>query len=657
VTHRLFATIAALLAAGAVAGRASPPAAAARLPGAGAAPSFVGATVCASCHAAIHDGWTAGRHSKMLQPAATASVKGDFARGPVTLRGSRYGFRAEGGRFFITESYLTGKPQEHLVEYTLGSRRVQHYLTTLADGRMIILPPSWDVQRRQWFHNLEIVRPDEDAHTLVQQWNKSCVGCHVSGEEVDYTPATRSYATRWVDFGTSCERCHGPGSAHVEQYTRSPASRPAAERRIVRPTRLDATASTTICAQCHSLREMIAPAFRAGENYYDYFQPVLEYQSPRDRDPAYWPDGRPRRFSNDAAGLWQSECFRQGGATCTTCHRDAHAPDVDKNAQLAPANNALCTGCHRDIGERVTAHTKHQADSAGSACVECHMPKAVVSIKSTMRDHTIGLPAPENTVAFGIPNACTDCHADKPAGWAVDAIAKAWPAGRRAKVVARAQAFAGGRERSAAAADRLIAIAGDDREPPWIRANAVGYLRGYTTAAAAQALLAATESSDPLIRATAVSGLAAVPAGGGHRSATSALAALDDPRRAVRLSALAALVNAGDGQFDAGDELRFRRVGEEFAAKAALYPDNARIQSELGLVRILSGNFDRAVDALSVSLGLEPERPSTTFLLALARLGQGRTEDARALLNAVPRSDPYYPAAQARLKTLPRAAR
>jgi hypothetical protein len=58
-----------------------------------------------------------------------------------------------------------------------------------------------------------------------------------------------------------------------------------------------------------------------------------------------------------------------------------------------------------------------------------------------------------------------------------------------------------------------------------------------------------------------------------------------------------------------------------------------------------------------VSLGLEPDRPSTTFLLALARLGQGRSEDARALLNAVPRSDPYYPAAQARLKTLPRAPR
>ena len=50
------------------------------------------------------------------------------------------------------------------------------------------------------------------------------------------------------------------------------------------------------------------------------------------------------------------------------------------------------------------------------------MPKTVISIKATMRDHTIGVPAPENTVAHGIPNACTECHADKKPAWAVDTL-------------------------------------------------------------------------------------------------------------------------------------------------------------------------------------------------------------------------------------------
>src|SRR5687767_8576153 len=79
----------------------------------------VGAQACASCHKQVHETWTAGRHSKMIQPATAAAVKGDFSRSGATLQGRRYGFRAENGQYFITESELTGKPQEHRVEFTL----------------------------------------------------------------------------------------------------------------------------------------------------------------------------------------------------------------------------------------------------------------------------------------------------------------------------------------------------------------------------------------------------------------------------------------------------------------------------------------------------------------------------------------------------------
>src|SRR5262245_55406813 len=178
---------------------------------------YVGASACATCHRQVHDTWAAGRHSKMIQPATPATVKGDFSRSGATLQGRRYGFRVENGQYFVTESELTGKLQEHRVEYTLGSRRIQHYLTTLDKGRVVVLPPSWDVQRREWFHNVEIIRPDEDDRQVVQQWNKSCVGCHVSRQENNYDPATRWFRTEWADFGTSCERCHGPGRAHVER--------------------------------------------------------------------------------------------------------------------------------------------------------------------------------------------------------------------------------------------------------------------------------------------------------------------------------------------------------------------------------------------------------------------------------------------------------
>jgi tetratricopeptide (TPR) repeat protein len=338
---------------------------------------------------------------------------------------------------------------------------------------------------------------------------------------------------------------------------------------------------------------------------------------------------------------------------------------VDRHPELAASNNALCTTCHQSIGKQVTAHTRHRADSAGSSCVECHMPTTVISIKSKMRDHTMSLPAPENTVAFGIPNACTECHRDKNAAWAVDVLEKWWPQGRRGKLVTRAEAFTAARAKRPDALGGLLAIAGDDREGPLIRANAVGYLRGYEDPRAIAVLLEAAKSDHPAIRAMAISSMALslnavkddrrIAERRGARAVV--LAALDDPVRSVRISALLSLIILGDAEFSAAEEALFRRASREFEIEANLHQDDASNQGQLGLVLLFTGEYERAASALTRSLILEPDRPGTKFLLGLARLGQGRREDARALLKEVPASDPNYQTAQERLKELAQPGR
>jgi predicted CXXCH cytochrome family protein len=406
-----------------------------------------------------------------------------------------------------------------------------------------------------------------------------------------------------------------------------------------------------VCAQCHSMRTAIAPGFAPGDDYFDYFEPVLEHGPRAAHDPAYWADGRPRRFSNDALGLWQSQCFLRGGATCTTCHVDPHLPDVDRNAQLAPGNTALCTACHQQIGANMSAHTRHQPGSAGSSCVECHMPTTVVSIKATMRDHTIGVPTPENTVRHGIPNACTECHADRRPEWAVDALARWWPDGRRQKLVAQAAAFAAARAGQSDAVGALVAIAADGTRAPLIRANALGHLAPFPEARAASALVAATKADHPVIRTAAVAALAGRvndrPAAG-----RALLEALDDPRRVVRVRALAALVNLGGVDPGPADAERFARASREFGGWAALNRDDADLQRALGVVHLLNGDFGGAADALQIALKLAPATPSATYFLALARIGQRRIDEARRLLETVATNDPHYLNARERLKEL-----
>jgi predicted CXXCH cytochrome family protein len=603
------------------------------------------------CGAAeVHRAWTSGRHSKMLQPATRGSVIGDFHQSELRLRGQPYRLRTDGSAFYITESKLSGAPLEHRVEFTLGSRRIQHYLTTVDHGRIVVLPPTWDVTRRQWFDSVEIIRPDEGDTRIVQQWNKNCVGCHVSEQDNRYDPATKTYATTWRDEGTTCERCHGPGRAHVERHRGATTTAPGggsavADPTIVRPTRLEPAQATAVCAQCHSLRDVVGPGFRAGAAYDDHFVLKLEYTPRKEQDPVYWADGRPRRFSNDAAGLWQSQCYLRGGATCATCH-DPHRPNVDRHAALAPANNALCTRCHEGVGRDVTAHTKHPVSSSGSACVECHMPREVVSIKATMRDHTIGLPTPENTVRHGIPNACTTCHVDKPAAWAVTSMAAWWPNGRRMRNVDRTTAFTDGRARKPEALPALLTLATDTAASPLTRANAVGYLRGYADARAAAVVETALSSREPVIRMVAASTdtlLALRPA---------LVQALDDPSRAVRVSALVSLVNLGAPLIDATARARFRDVSDEFAAQAALHEDDPATQTDLGLVRLLNDQLDAASRALTIALDLDPRFPRAAFFLGLTRLGQGRAPEARTLLRRVPDDDPFAKAARERLRRL-----
>jgi predicted CXXCH cytochrome family protein len=614
--------------------------------------NFVGAAACAKCHADQQRKWSQSRHSKMVQPATAAAVKGDFTRGQVQLRGAPYRLRQRDGVYYITETYLTGKPREHRIDYTLGNRRIQHYLTTLDDGRVIVLPPSWDILRRDWFHNLDIADPDETAGVLVQVWNKSCYGCHVSQEEKNFDVQTGTYKTAWLNFGTNCERCHGPGSDHVAHYSAgNPPQGPA--RDIVLQTRLDASRNTMVCAQCHSFRDIYVNGFTAGSDYYDFFLPILEYNQPEDKDPAYWPDGRTRRFSNDAFGLWQSECFLKGGVTCVACHINAHETEIERNPQLRPDANALCTRCHEAIGKAGPAHTHHAESSAGSSCVECHMPRTVTSIKAAIRDHSISIPVPENTISHAIPNACNVCHQDRDARWSLQQMKKWYGEARRQKLILRADAFSLARANDSAAVPKLLSILATASEGPLVRANAAGHLGRFPKDSRVfTALERALTDPEPLVRAVAA--LRMTPGAPDRQTAVTALVRrLGDSSTTMRVAAAVALVGIGIGasQLYGLDRERFESASQIFRARAQLNSDDAEQQLGAGKFYLLSGDAVTAAGAFETSLKLDPEVPARYFL-AYAYAQQGKLDEARKLLRAIPQADPQYPRAQTLLQAI-----
>ena len=178
-------------------------------------PGYAGAQACAKCHAGVNHEWAGSLHARAMQPATNQSVKGDFAQSKIVLRGATYLLQYRDKNYYITESDLTGKPWEHRVEYTLGERRFQHYLTTLPDGRIIVMPPTWDITRKKWEFDLAIGNPEEGSGDPIQVWNKTCYSCHVSQGQKNFDLEKFSYHTTWRDLGINCESCHGPGKEHI----------------------------------------------------------------------------------------------------------------------------------------------------------------------------------------------------------------------------------------------------------------------------------------------------------------------------------------------------------------------------------------------------------------------------------------------------------
>ncbi len=406
-----------------------------------------------------------------------------------------------------------------------------------------------------------------------------------------------------------------------------------------------------VCAQCHSFRDIYVNNFAAGDDYYDHFLPVLEYNLPGAEDPAYWPDNRTRRFSNDAFGLWQSECYLKGKATCVDCHVRAHETEIERNAQLRPDANALCTRCHESIAKSLSAHTHHAPASAGSSCVECHMPRTVYSIKAEIRDHSMSIPVPENTIRHGIPNACNLCHKDRDANWSLARMNEWYKPASRQKLIRRADTFAAARKNDPASIAPLLDILGEPAEGPLTRANAAGYLaRFIADPRVFPALERALSDSEAPVRAVATLGLTP-PAAYRGAAIPDLRRAIADPVSTVRMAALVSLVSLGVRQLDGDDAARFESARQLFDARAALNSDDAGQQVAAGRFYFLAADPDRAIAAFRASLKLDPAIPSEYFL-AGAYAEKGDLAEARKILEAIPAGDSQYEKAQRLLKVI-----
>ncbi len=365
--------------------------------------TYVGSATCKKCHEEIYARWSKSR---------MANVVRDPREHPDAFIPD----------FSKPDPLVTFSKDD--VAFVYGSRWKQRYFTKIGDD-YFPEPAQWDVTHKMWKKYFvpnggDWWAPLYPPDNFKRPTGPLCDGCH----SVDYDIATKKVS----EWNVGCEKCHGPGSAHVE--------RPVAST-ILNPARFDYVHANDTCIQCHSQgRPPKNPiegkyydwpvGFHVGLNLADFWD--LEEHKLGETSFTHFPDGTAHKNRMQGNDFVLSLMYARG-VTCSNCH-DPHG--TDNPGIVREKGNGLCLGCHGPNAQNgphtatIEQHTHHAAGSTGSECIACHMPKIAETLGDVMvRSHTFRFVWPTQTDTMKIPNACNLCHTDKTTAWATEAL-RSW---------------------------------------------------------------------------------------------------------------------------------------------------------------------------------------------------------------------------------------
>jgi len=610
-----------------------------------AAPAFVGALACASCHAEAYAQWAISDHHEAMQVANSSTVKGDFSGARFTYNGVESSFTSEGRRYRVRTDGPDGRLADFDVKYVFGFRPLQQYLLEMPGGRYQALGLAWDSRPeaeggQRWF----FVYPDEHVDhrdvlhwtSLSQNWNYTCAECHSTNLQKNYRAETKTYATTWSEINVSCEACHGPASAHVAWAARDAAARatdpskglvfsmrdtsggtwtlPAGASIAKRTAPLSSHAEVETCARCHA---------RRGQSWLDYHygQPLASTHRVALLDEGlYEADGQQRDEVFEHGSFLQSKMYA-AGVTCTDCH------NPHTGARKAPGN-ALCTQCHVPAAYDAPSHTHHRAGTPAADCRACHMPARNYMVVDARRDHAFKVPRPDESVKYGTPNACASCHADKPASWAAAAVSR-WYGTKAAERPSFTAAFVAGRAGAPGANARLAAVIDDATQPAIVRATALSLLAPSADPAQAERVGRAARDADPLVRRASATASQAIPPQAAAPVLTSLLA---DPIRTVRLEAVSQLVTIAGPSSNPQARAVFDRAADEFRQSQAANAERPEAQVTLGAFEARLGHADAAEAAYRTAMALQPQFAPAYVNLADLLRATGRDAEGEQVL-------------------------
>ncbi|HEV3024427.1 MAG TPA: cytochrome c3 family protein, partial [Pirellulales bacterium] len=203
-----------------------------------------------------------------------------------------------------------------------------------------------------------------------------CMTCH-AGRMVVGAAEDTFREPLFHEAAIGCERCHGPGQAHVARHEAGDGGEGGSGEGgnaddIVNPANLDPARRESICNQCHIPGKFSLPRygrtaydFRPGQLLDDAVTIMVEGTGVRD-------DGTTKSVSQ-VQQMRASACFLQsaGAFGCSSCHDPHSKPEP---AAAEEFYRGRCLKCHEQRGCSLPEAERLRPPAADS-CTHCHMPR------------------------------------------------------------------------------------------------------------------------------------------------------------------------------------------------------------------------------------------------------------------------------------------
>lgn len=348
---------------------------------------YVGSAACAPCHSEIYRKFQQTDMGRSMSPVTPEFLKDIHASGiyvnPQLKR--RFEVFSKKGKLYQSESGMDTDGNQsfrdaHEVQWVIGAG-VNGFGTILEENDHLFQAPlsfytktmSWEPSPGYEFVDLGFNRPITPG----------CISCH-SGRPNAMPGSNGGFEQPpFSELAIGCERCHGPGAAHVDLM--SGLSLPKSERlsgspsMIVNPAHLTPYMADNICMACHQAGDV--RVLKPGKTYKD-IRPgvplddtlsILMVPPTRESPPSV--DHVDHYYS-----MTLSKCYRasKGRLSCITCHD----PHVEPSRQEAPAYfNGKCLTCHTSQSCKLPLKTRMQQQPANN-CIGCHMPQRDIQVIS-----------------------------------------------------------------------------------------------------------------------------------------------------------------------------------------------------------------------------------------------------------------------------------